>query len=208
VVAVNHPSVVLVSGGVESVTLLHHLVDRGELVQALFLDYGQRAASQERHAAQWQCSHLGVELERFDLASIGQRFRAAQRVNLHIPLPHRNLVALALALSYATGLGSTRIYLAANHEDTQAYSSSSAPFLTEFGRLAETLGEVRLVTPFLEFSKVEIIRIGVILGIDYAQTHSCMLGYPSHCGRCAQCRRRRAAFREAGVAETDGVYAR
>lgn len=199
-------SIALVSGGVESVTLLAEIVDRGEQVQALFVDYGQRAARYERHAAESHCMRLGVELVAFDLASVGEQFRNVQQKKAHVPLPHRNLVALSLGLSYATNLGSTRLYLAANREDTSAYPSSSHLFLSQFRVLTGVLGAVQLVTPYVDYWKAEIVNRGVELGIDYATTYSCMLGYPLHCGRCTQCVRRKAAFHEAGFEEPAGFY--
>ena len=150
--------VLLISGGVERVTLLAQLVEAGEPVQALFIDYGQRAAKLERQAVEGACARWGVELVGFDLASLGDQFRNVQQRKAHIPLPHRNLVALALGVSYATTLESTRLYLAANREDTTAYPSSSHMFLSV------------------------------------------------HCGRCAQCVRRKAAFHAAGCEEPADFY--
>ena len=199
-------SILLISGGVESVTLLFQLVEAGEQVQALFVDYAQRAAKQERAAADTNCAHLGVELVPLDLASVGETFRNVQARKAHIPLPHRNLVALALGLSYAANLGSTRLYLAANGDDTTAYPSSSHPFLAQFRLMMGLLGDVQLLTPFIGLTKSEVVDRGVQLGVDYETTYSCMLGYGNHCGRCPQCVKRKAAFRDAGVDEPPDFY--
>lgn len=198
--------ILLVSGGVESVTLLADRVDTGESVQAVFIDYGQRSARLEREAAENHCERLGVELVALDLADTGERFRNVQSRRTHLPIPHRNLVALSLGLSYATSLGSTRLYLAANAEDAQAYPASSHLFFSQFRVLAGILGDVFLLTPFIDASKAEVIARGVELGIDYATTYSCMLGHAVHCGRCAQCIARKAAFRAAAVEEPPGFY--
>ena len=117
------PAVLLLSGGVESTTLLHQLAQSGEPMQALFVDYGQRAAPEERLAAEDHCEPLGIEVVVLDLARVGATFRRGQERKSHIPLPHRNLVALSLALSYATNLGARRIYI--NHGDTLEYPSAS-----------------------------------------------------------------------------------
>lgn len=202
----NQAGVLLISGGVESVTLLAQLVDAGEPLQAVFIDYGQRAAKLERQAADSACTRWGVELVVFDFASVGEQFRNVQRRKAHIPMPHRNLVALALGLSYATTLESTRVYLAANREDTAAYPSSSHFFLSQFRVMAGILGDVQLLTPFIDLSKAEIVNRGFGFGVDYADTYSCMLGYDVHCGRCAQCVRRKAAFHEAGFEEPADFY--
>jgi 7-cyano-7-deazaguanine synthase len=199
-------SVLLLSGGVESVTLLHQLADAGEAVQALFIDYGQRAAAHERAAAEGNCARLGVELVALDLAQVGEVFRRGQERKAHVPLPHRNLVALSLGMSYATNLGAARLYLAANMEDTVDYASSSHAFLAQFRLMCGLLGDVQLATPVIGLTKTEIVARGMSLGVDYATTYSCLLGYPLHCGRCPQCVKRRAAFHEAGYEEPEGFY--
>lgn len=199
-------SILLLSGGVESITLLAQLVASGEPVQALFLDYGQRAAPHERAAAEGHCARLGVELVQLDLARVGDAFRRGQERKLHVPLPHRNLVALGLGLSYATHLGATRLYLAANQADTAEYASSSHAFLAQFRLMAGLLGDVQFATPFVGLTKTEVVARGMGLGVDYDTTYSCLVGYPVHCGRCAQCLKRRAAFHEAGYTEPAGFY--
>lgn len=198
--------IVLLSGGIESVTVLHQLVQAGEPAQALFIDYGQRAAPQERAAAEGAAMRLGVELVALDLARVGETFRRGQERKLHVPLPHRNLVALSLGLSYATSLGANRLYLAANRDDTMEYAAASHAFLAQFRLICGLLGDVELRTPLVGLSKTEIIQRGVELGVDYEATYSCLLGYPVHCGRCPQCMKRRAAFHEAGFEEPAGFY--
>jgi 7-cyano-7-deazaguanine synthase len=199
-------SVLLLSGGVESVTLLHQLADAGETLQALFIDYGQRAAAHERAAAEGHCARLGVELVPLDLAQVGDVFRRGQERKAHVPLPHRNLVALSLGVSYATNLGAGRLYLAANQQDTMDYASSSHAFLAQFRLMCGLLAEVQLATPLIGLTKTEIVARGMSLGVDYATTYSCLLGYPLHCGRCPQCVKRREAFHEAGYEEPEGFY--
>jgi 7-cyano-7-deazaguanine synthase len=198
--------VLLLSGGVESVTLLHQLVDAGEPVQALFIDYGQRGAPHELAAAEDHTSRVGVELIRLDLSRVGDTFRAGQERKHHVPLPHRNLVALSLGLSYATNIAATRLYLAANENDTRDYAASSHAFLAQFRLIAGLLGDVDLRTPLVGLSKTEVVARGMQLGVDYATTYSCLLGYPVHCGRCPQCVKRREAFHEAGYEEPAGFY--
>jgi 7-cyano-7-deazaguanine synthase len=198
--------VLLLSGGVESVTLLHER--RAEALRAVFIDYGQRSARAERDAAQWQCAAAGVELVALDMHAVGEAFRADQSQKWHVPLPHRNLVALSVGLSYATQMQARTLYLALNAEDTQAYPSASAAFVATFQQVARTLGEVALLTPFAALSKAQIITRGGRLGVDYRHTYSCLLGHARQCGRCPQCYKRRAAFAEAGVVEPPETYRR
>lgn len=199
-------NVVLLSGGVDSVSLLYRLAETGEPLQALFIDYGQRGARHEYVAAQHFCEPLGVELVRFDLAAVGETFRNVQARKAHIPLPHRNLVALALGISFAANLGARKLYLAVTQEDALSYPSASHAFLAQFRLLIGLIGDVTLSTPFIDLTKAEVIRRGTELGIDYSMAYSCMVGHPVHCGRCRQCAIRRAAFREAGCEESPDFY--
>ncbi len=199
-------NVVLLSGGVGSVTLVHALAADGVPIQALFLDYGQRGARLERVAAEYHCEPQGVELVALDLSSLGERFRNVQIRKANIPLPHRNLVALSIGLSFAANLGARKLYLALTREDTLTLPSSSHAFLAQFRLLCGLLGDVQLATPFVDLSRAEVIRRGGKLGVDFAATYSCMVGQPVHCGRCRQCIGRREAFREASVEEPQDFY--
>lgn len=203
---IDSASVLLLSGGIESVTLLHQLVDAGEPLQGVFIDFGQRAAKGERASAESHCARLGVELVSFDLAQVGEIFRRSQQRKAHLPIPHRNLTALALGASYAMNLNAARVYLAANRDDASAHASASHTFLAQFRLICGLLGEVQLATPYIGLAKSEIIDRGLQLGVDYETTYSCLLGHPLHCGRCVQCMKRRDAFETAGIREPESFY--
>ena len=189
--------VLLLSGGIESSTLLHERRDTAPT--ALFLDYGQRAAEHERTAATWQCRAAGVPLTTLDLGSVGETFRAQRAEKWHVPLPHRNLVALSLALSFATHVGAARVLIALNREDADAYPSGGGAFLAAFRQLAATLGAIEIDAPFADLTKSEVVAIGHRLGVDYVHTYSCLLGRAPPCGHCDQCRKRAAALAAAST---------
>lgn len=197
-------SVLLLSGGVESATLLHE--HRAEDLRAVFIDYGQRAARAEHAAARWQCDAAGVNLIGLDMHAVGEAFRAGQSQKWHVPLPHRNLVALSVGLSFATQVQAHRLYLALNAEDASAYPSASNDFVAAFQAMARALGDVALITPYATLDKAQVIVRGGQLGVDYRHTYSCLLGHPKHCGRCPQCLKRRAAFAEVGAVEPPETY--
>ena len=197
--------IILLSGGIESTTLLHILHHQTEM-HAVFVNYGQRAAVQEYEAALAQCTALGLALMKLDMSLVGGAFRAGQSNKLHVPIPHRNLVVLSLGISYAAQLNIQRVNLAVNLEDTLAYPSASQGFLDQFRSVAQTLGDFDLATPLSTLSKAEIIQRGVALGIDYRNTYSCLLGYDKHCGACPQCLHRRRAFNSAGDSEPENFY--
>lgn len=198
--------VVLLSGGVESSTLLR-LEARTNEVIPIFVDYAQRAAVPEWMAAQAQCDRLGMRPPlRLDLASVGETFRAAQEKKYHVPLPHRNVVVLSLGLSYATQAGAQEVAIAVTADDDSAYPSASAGFIAHFRDISRMLAGVEIATPFANMHKHEVVRQGARLGVDFSTTYSCLLGYARHCGGCPQCVKRRAAFTMADVAEPAGFY--
>ncbi|WP_437730138.1 7-cyano-7-deazaguanine synthase [Sorangium sp. So ce1335] len=199
------PTIVLLTGGADSTTLLHVVHARAPVVP-VFVDYGQRAAHREHQAAERQCAALGLSLRRFDMGAVGAAFRAEQQAKLHIPLPHRNLVVLSLALSYAAQIEAAAIAIAVIRDDIDGYASASLKFLEAIRHLASALGTVAIETPLVGLDKRAVLAEGVRLGIDYGQTYSCMLGYERHCGRCTQCKKRRAAFAAAGMPEGPGFY--
>ena len=196
-------SVLLLSGGIESATLLYLLVREGP-VFPLFVDYGQRAAERERAAARAQCEALGLIPKELDMAAVGEGFREDQERKLHVPIPHRNLVILGLAISYAAHRGAKRVALALNQEDTGAYASASTAFIEHLRLLARDLDDMEITTPLIELGKPEIIARGLALGVDYANSYSCLLGYPRQCGACPQCEKRRTAFAALGLEDPAG----
>ncbi|QKT03259.1 7-cyano-7-deazaguanine synthase [Ectothiorhodospiraceae bacterium 2226] len=200
-------TLLLLSGGVESATLLYTLRDAAP--RALFLDYGQRAAARERAASEALCARVGAALVALDLAAVGERFRRDQSKKLHVPIPHRNLIALSLGLSYAEQCGARRLALGLNRDDRDAYASAGDDFIARFRALAQTLSpQVAVVTPLIAWDKAEVVRRGEALGVPWSLTYSCLLGYADPCGACPQCSKRRAAFAAAGVAEPGVRYGR
>lgn len=195
---------ILLSGGIESTTLLHQEHGAGTRLWPLFVDYGQRAARRERHCAQAQCDALGIPLKIFDISAVGETLRADSERKLHVPLPHRNLPILALAASYAGHRGANRLYLALNREDLSAYPSAGTGFLERFDQMLKTLGPLQADAPLKHLGKTDIIRHGLALGVDYAKSYSCLLGYELQCGGCPQCVKRREAFAGAGVQDPAG----
>lgn len=191
-------AVLLLSGGIESSVLL---AMQAQGTAPLFMDYAQRAAAREYAAAKAQSTQHGLELRRLDLSGVGDSVRAAQEYKQHVPLPHRNLVALAVALSYASALGVRRLLLALNREDGQAYPSASPGFIRAFASMAAKLGDFSLETPIAHLSKAQIIAMGRDLNVNFSQTWSCLLGYSLPCHRCNQCRNRAAAFVAAGIVD-------
>lgn len=197
-------AVLLLSGGIESSTLLH--LRRSERLAPLFLDYGQRAARLEEKAARTQCALAGLTLAAIDGSDLGRALNAVRPVRFHVPLPQRNLMALAVGVNWAAAHGARRLYLGVNAEDPQSDPSAATPFLAPFGSLMETLSGVRIETPFLACTKTDILRQGLENGVDYALTYSCLRGHRRHCGQCPQCHRRRQAAQAVPMSEPEDFY--
>lgn len=191
-------TLVLASGGLETAVLLHQAAAAGDTVRAAFLDYGQRPADMEHRGAAAQSRSTGAVLEVLAMPAVGRAFQGESERRYHVPLPHRNLVALSLGLSLAAERGADRLWVGLTADDGAASPSATAGFFTGFRELAAGLGPVRVEAPLLELTKAQVVRHGAGLGVDFGRTYSCLLGRAQPCGRCPQCRKRAAAFATAG----------
>jgi 7-cyano-7-deazaguanine synthase len=220
------PAVVLLSGGLDSATVLAVARRDGFRCHALTVAYGQRHAV-ELAAARRVAAALGAVEQRvidLDLRAFGgsaltadlplPRDRSPEAMSADIPItyvPARNTIFLALALAWAEVLGSFDIYLGVNAIDYSGYPDCRPQFIAAFEQLAnvatkagvQNKGRFRIHTPLIQLSKADIIRLGVSLGVDYSLTHSCYDPAPdgAACGRCDSCVLRRAGFTAAGIAD-------
>jgi 7-cyano-7-deazaguanine synthase len=216
-------AVVLVSGGMDSVTLLHHVARaRGSGLVALSFAYGQKH-SRELEMAARQARLAGVRDHRVvDMAFYGQLTRGGSALTdpgLPVPdlaaiaetarrqpptyVPHRNLVLLSLACGVAEAAGAGDVFYGAQAQDEVGYWDCTLDFV---GRLNDVLRlnrarPVRIHAPFAEWRKAEVLRLGLSLGVDFAATWSCYRGAEGPCGTCPSCVERARAFRELGVTD-------
>ena len=213
------PAVVLLSGGLDSATVLALAAARGFRCHALSVRYGQRH-SVELDAAQRVASRLGAHEHRImsvDLAGIGgsaltdTRLAVPEMPTAGIPItyvPARNTLFLALALGWAEVLSAEDIFVGVNAVDYSGYPDCRPEFIESFERLARLatkagVGGALLTVhaPLIHMSKAEIVRTGLGLGVDFSMTISCYQADPAGraCGKCDSCRIRAAGFAEAGV---------
>lgn len=217
-------AVVLLSGGLDSTTVLAIAQSRGFTCNCLSFQYGQRQAIElERARAIAQSAGVQRHLVlRVDLDAIGgsaltsdiavPKDRPLSAMEAEIPVtyvPGRNIIFLAHALSWAEVLGATDIFLGINAVDYSGYPDCRPEFLAAFAQMAN-LGTkagvsgapFALHAPLIQLSKKEIILKGVELGVDYSRTHSCYDPIGSlACGRCDSCRLRLQGFRDAGLVD-------
>jgi 7-cyano-7-deazaguanine synthase len=141
-----------------------------------------------------------------DAAIAVPKGRSARRMGADIPVtyvPARNTVLLALALAWAESIGARDLFVGVNVLDASGYPDCRPEFIRAFEAVAQVAtrsGGFRVHAPLIELTKAEIIRLGIGLGVDYAQTHSCYDPQDgAACGRCDACALRRKGFAEAGL---------
>ena len=214
-------AVVLVSGGLDSATVLAMAKSQGFRCFTLSFDYGQRhraelVAAQKIAVAYPDVVHKVVTL---NLDSIGgsaltdQDIAVPESPTEGIPVtyvPARNTIFLSIALGWAEVLEASRIFIGVNAVDYSGYPDCRPEFIEAFTQLANVAtkvgvegGVMQICAPLSALSKADIIRAGVALGVDYSATVSCYqadaLGRA--CGRCDSCRLRREGFEAAGVSD-------
>ena len=214
-------AIVLLSGGLDSATTLAWARDQGFDCVALSFDYGQRHAA-ELAAAARVAAQLGARDHRtvtLDLAAFGGSALTDPAIavptapSAGIPVtyvPARNTVFLAYALAWAEVLPARDLFIGVNAVDYSGYPDCRPAFIEAFEQLASLAtragveGEhFRIHAPLIHWSKAEIIRQGIALGVDYGLTVSCYQAdvTGAACGVCDACRLRAAGFTEAGVAD-------
>ncbi|MFZ2302090.1 MAG: 7-cyano-7-deazaguanine synthase QueC [Gallionella sp.] len=212
-------AVVLLSGGLDSATVLAMANAQGFTCYALSVDYGQRHHA-ELAAAQQVAKALGAREHRvvsIDLTGFGgsaltdNNIAVPQQPTAGIPItyvPARNTIMLSLALAWAEVLQARDIFIGVNAVDYSGYPDCRPEYIEAFERMANLATRAAIEghplavhAPLLHMSKAEIIRQGSALGVDYAQTVSCYQADESGraCGVCDSCRLRSAGFIFAGV---------
>ncbi|NNF51432.1 MAG: 7-cyano-7-deazaguanine synthase QueC [Gammaproteobacteria bacterium] len=214
-------AVVLLSGGLDSATVLASARRDGYRCHALSFDYGQRHSA-ELDAARRVAAQLGAAGHRVFTLDLGQFGGSALTDrSIEVPteqddgipvtyVPARNTVFLSLALAWAEVLPAQDIFIGVNAVDYSGYPDCRPEFIDAFqktARLATKTGvegaAIQIHTPLVDLTKAEIIRLGDSLGVDYGITVSCYKadGQGKACGECDSCRLRRAGFEAAGVAD-------
>lgn len=214
-------AVVLLSGGLDSATVLAIARAEGHACHALSVDYGQRHGA-ELAAAARVAAALGAAVHktvRIDLAAFGGSALTDSSIPVPtggvqadaIPItyvPARNTILLSLALAWAEVLDAQHIFFGANAVDYSGYPDCRPEFVQSFERLANLATKAAVEgrpltvhTPIISLAKADIVRRGAALGVDYALTVSCYQADAERraCGACDACRLRRAGFEAAGL---------
>jgi 7-cyano-7-deazaguanine synthase len=221
----NSQAIVIVSGGLDSVTLAYLLHAEGYRLHLLAFDYGQRhkkevafaEACAQRLAATFDLidiSHLGIYLKGSALTddiAVPDGHYAASTMAITV-VPNRNAIMLALAYGIAVAEQAELVAIGAHGGDHFIYPDCRPAFIAAFDAMerqaVEGFGhpQLRLEAPFLHMGKHQIVTLGSALGVPFQETWSCYKGEASHCGTCGTCVERREAFQLAGVPDPT-VYA-
>jgi 7-cyano-7-deazaguanine synthase len=222
----NPKAVVLVSGGLDSTTVLAYAKSQGFEVYALTIDYGQKHRF-ELHCAEKVCAAFGVTKHvvfRLDLSVFGgsaltsdisvPKDRSVATMEESIPVtyvPARNTVFLSVALGWAESLQACDIFVGVNAVDYSGYPDCRPEYIEAFTRLAnlatksgvEKTVDWKIHTPLIQLTKAEIIQLGRKLNVDYSITHTCYDPLPNGdpCTRCDACQLRIKGFEDAGLVD-------
>ncbi len=204
-------AVVIVSGGLDSTTLLYWVLKQGYEPHVLSFDYGQRHKKELEYARR-TCEKLGVNHKVVDLRSIRELLQgsALTSESIKVPeehythegqkitiVPNRNAIMLNIAIGYAVSIGSDKVFYAAHYNDRAIYPDCRWEFVQSMNitaKLANDNPRLEIVAPFVHTTKAEIVKIGSELGVPFEDTWSCYNGNEKACGVCGTCRERIEAF--------------
>lgn len=206
-------SVIIVSGGMDSITLLYDHKD--EIALGISFDYGSNHNAREIPFAKMHCERLGIKHITINLDFMHQYFKSSLLDGAEaIPeghyaddnmkstvVPFRNGIMLSIAIGIAESNNLDQVYCANHGGDHTIYPDCRPEFINaiDAAATAGTYNNVKVVAPYTKITKSDIARIGKKLGIDYTETWSCYKGGEVHCGKCGTCVERKEALAEAGI---------
>ncbi|AQS41642.1 MAG: 7-cyano-7-deazaguanine synthase [Candidatus Tokpelaia hoelldobleri] len=211
---------VICSGGLDSVSLAWRLAHDRQLAGIISFDYGQRHKKELDYAA--RCAEtLNVPFHCINISSIGAELKgSALTDDIDVPeghyeaetmkltvVPNRNAIFLTIAFGIAAANKADAVAIAVHGGDHYIYPDCRPDFLAAFAAMENLAleGTVKLLAPYAEKTKADIVMDGAAAGTPFAQTWSCYKGGAHHCGRCSTCIERREAFTAAGV-EDPTIY--
>ncbi len=211
-------TLVICSGGLDSVTLAHLVAEQRELAGIISFDYGQRH-HKELEFAKRCAERLGAPFEQVDISAVGKLLSGSSLTDdIDVPdghyaeasmkstvVPNRNTIMLSIAFGMAAANGAESVATAVHGGDHFIYPDCRPEFIDSFEAMQKLalqgLAEIDLFAPFVYQSKANIVSAGNRLNVPFADTWSCYKGLQKHCGRCGTCVERREAFDLAGVVD-------
>lgn len=215
----NKDSVLIVSGGMDSITMLYEYKER--IALGISFDYGSNHNAREIPFAAMHCERLGIKHIVINLGFMHQYFKSSLLEGAEaIPegnyddenmkstvVPFRNGIMLSIAAGVAESNGLKYVMMANHGGDHTIYPDCRPEFVSAMSEATRqgTYPGIEVLAPYTDITKSDIARHGKALGIDYAETWSCYKGGEHHCGKCGTCRERIEALADAGI-EDHTVY--
>ncbi len=212
-------SIIILSGGMDSVTLLYDKKDSISL--AITFDYGSNHNKREIKYAKYHCERLGIEHIVIPLDFIHKYFKSsllegsdaipeghyADENMKSTVVPFRNGIMLSIACGMAESRGLKYVMIANHAGDHSIYPDCRMTFINSMSEAMSygTYENIKIYAPYTSISKTQIAMIGKSLKIDYSKTYSCYKGGEKHCGKCGTCVERKEALRDAGI-EDKTIY--
>lgn len=206
-------SLIILSGGMDSVTLLYDKKD--EIAVAVTFDYGSNHNKREEEFAKYHCDELGIEHIIIPLTFIHDYFKSSLLEGASaIPdghyedetmkstvVPFRNGIMLSVACGLAESRELEKVLIANHFGDHAIYPDCRKGFIDAMSEAMKcgTYKGITIDAPYTTITKTDIAKIGKSLGIDYSKTYSCYKGGEKHCGKCGTCVERKEALRDAGI---------
>jgi 7-cyano-7-deazaguanine synthase len=208
-------TLVLLSGGMDSVTALHWAQSEHEVVGAVSFDYGAKHNHREIPLAAWHCGQSSLHHDVIELDFVNRLFASdllksggevpeghyADQNMKKTVVPFRNGIMLAIACGIAESRGAEGLVIAAHAGDHAIYPDCRESFMQSMASAMRegTYAKVELLRPFIHLDKAGIAKLGASLQVDYGKTWSCYKGGELHCGKCGTCVERIEAFALAGL---------
>lgn len=200
----------ILSGGLDSTTMLYWLLNKGHEVKAISFDYNQRH-KRELEMAKATCQKLGVDWNVIDMTSITKFIsNSALTGNIEVPhghyeadnmkltvVPSRNTIMASIANGYAANIGYDAIALGVHSGDHAIYPDCRPIFIKRLNKLfaLNNFEPCKVLSPFLKKNKISILKEGFKLKVDYSLTLTCYEGKEKACGKCGSCQERLEAFK-------------
>lgn len=209
-------SIVIYSGGLDSLTALHWAIRNSEEVKAISFDYGQKHKKELEYAKK-VTKELGIEHKVIDVSFLKELLsNSALTSDIDVPegdykddnmkitvVPNRNAIFINIAIGWCSNLGYDRVIVGVHSGDHFIYPDCRKEFISAIETCSilatKGMGEIRVEAPFIDYQKKDIVKYGNEIGINYTDSWSCYKGGLNHCGKCGTCRERIEAFELANV---------
>lgn len=200
--------IVILSGGMDSTTLLYKYINEGNEVRTISFNYGQQHKKELEYAKE-TCKLLNIDHKIIDLSGLKDILKSALTSDQEIPeghyedevmkqtvVPNRNMIMLSVAIGYAISEGYDAVGYAAHGGDHEIYPDCRPIFVDKIKELAKVVDykPIEVLAPFLSITKADIVKLGIDLNVPYENTWSCYKGEKEPCLKCGTCVERVEAF--------------